>query len=450
MARVPRPGRDDSGVDAAVVPWLASAAGREAVASVRGLTADSLARSAALRKSGLDAAQAAAVLEQADLLERAVAGGVVDGLANPLPLLTRDGLEQGTRAVIARRRAALFAVAGARTVVDLSAGLGFDAAAVVRAGLRSVAIERDPAVAALLAHNLGMSPTNASEVRLFSDPAETAGMSDPLPSGDATGTAGIVGDATQMIDDLLAVIGPEDVVFVDPARRVAGRRSADGARALPERDPEQWSPSLSWVVALAARHSRIVIKVNPGFAHERVPDGWHAEWVSVGGVGVETTLWSFDAIPRRQVVVVRDGVLPSSVIHEFAGDTDARAETTDEIGAFLIEPDDVFGPSGLVDALAVSLNARRVGDTLWLTSNTPVETPFARTWRVVEELPAATKALRQALAERGIGNVTVKSKAAGVDAGTVRRDLRLTKGAPGAVVLLRATGTLRAILVDRA
>ena len=414
------------------------------------MTGDSLARSAALRKSGLDAPQAAAVLEQAELLERAVAGGAVDGLTDPLPLLTRDGLEQGTRAVIARRRAALFAVAGARTVVDLSAGLGFDAAAVVQAGLSSVAVDRDPAVATLLTHNLGTSPASASDVRLFSDPAKTVGMSDVSPSNGATGTAVIVGDATQVIDDLLALLGPDDVVFVDPARRVAGRRSADGARALPERDPEQWSPSLSWVVALAARHPRVVVKVNPGFAHERVPDDWHAEWVSVGGVGVETTLWSFGAIPQRQVVVVRDGVLPSSIVHEFAGDTDARAETTEDIGAFLIEPDDVFGPSGLVDALAVSLDARRIGDTMWLTSNTPVETPFARTWRVVEELPAAMKALRQALAERGIGNVTVKSKAAGVDAATVRRDLRLTKGAPGTVVLLRTGDSLRAVLVDRA
>ena len=423
-------------MDPDVVPWLASAAGREAVAQARGLGEDALATSAALRKTGLDAAQTAAVLEQADLLDRAVGSGVIDVLdTSTPPLLTRDGLEQATRAVVANRRAALFAVAGARTVVDLTGGLGLDAAAVVRAGLHSVVVEQEPLVAQLLATNLSTTPLGIGDLASLGDEPVHATV--------------VVADAMHAIDDLLDSLGPEDVVFVDPARRVAGRRSADGARALPERDPEQWSPPLSWVIGLATRHPRIVVKVNPGFAHDRVPDGWRAEWVSVGGSPVETTLWSFDAIPQRQVVVVRDGVMPSSIMHEFPGDGDASANMTDEVGAYLHEPDDAFGPSGLVDALAVSLGARRVGETMWQTSDVPIASPFARSWRVAVELPSATKALRAALVERGVGNVTIKSKAAGLDAAKVRADLRLTKGAAGTVVLLRANGTLRAFLVER-
>lgn len=430
------PAWDDSPVDSAVVPWLASAAGREAVAQSRGLGGDALAQSTALRKTGLDAAQTAAVLEQADLLDRARAGGVIDMLdANTPPLLTRDGLEQATRAVVANRRAALFAVASARTVVDLTGGLGLDAATVVRAGLRSIVVEHDPVVAQLLTTNLGATPRDIGDLTSRGD-------------GDGHATV-VVADAMHVIDDLLGLLGPEDVVFVDPARRVAGRRSADGARALPERDPEQWSPALSWVVGLADRHPRVVVKVNPGFTHERVPDGWRAEWVSVGGSPVETTLWSFDAIPQRQVVIVRDGVMPASVVHEFPGGADAKADATDEVGVFLHGPDDVFGPAGLVDALAVSLGAQRIGKTMWLTSDARIASPFVRSWRVVDELPTATKSLRAALVERGVGNVTIKSKAAGLDAAKARSDLRLTKGAPGTVVLLRTNGTLRAVLVER-
>ena len=142
----------DADERAAVARWLASpaaAAGLEAARlAVEAHPADPLAAGSLLRRQlpGLDPLQAAAVLEQATLAALARARYGIDGGL----LLTRDGLEQGTRPDVADRRARRFAHAGARRVLDLTAGLGFDAA-FLRAGLIVTAVERDPVVAQYLA-----------------------------------------------------------------------------------------------------------------------------------------------------------------------------------------------------------------------------------------------------------------------------------------------------------
>ena len=111
---------------------------------------DPLAAAAALRSAGMPADLAAAALTQAELRRRAVGkfGAAAAGM-----FLTRPGLEQATRGVVADRRAARLRAAGVTTLADLGCGLGADALAAARAGIRVYAVEADPLTAAMAAAN---------------------------------------------------------------------------------------------------------------------------------------------------------------------------------------------------------------------------------------------------------------------------------------------------------
>ena len=73
-----------------------------------------------------------------------------------------------------------------------------------------------------------------------------------LLAANLPGAGVIVGDCTDpgTLDSVLASLPDSAALFVDPARRT-GRRTADGSRAQSERDPERWSPPLSFVIGLA-------------------------------------------------------------------------------------------------------------------------------------------------------------------------------------------------------
>ena len=143
----------DAPTPAALAGWLVAAEGlrEDAGRALAAAPGDPLAAGAALRRRhpGLAVDRAAAVLDQAALSRLAADRyGITDRL-----LLTRDGLEAATQPAVAARRARLLAASGARRVLDLTAGLGFDSRAFAAAGLEVVAVERDPVTAVYLRHN---------------------------------------------------------------------------------------------------------------------------------------------------------------------------------------------------------------------------------------------------------------------------------------------------------
>ena len=391
-------------MDRDLARWLADPEGRAAAAEAGALSgADPLTRATELRRRlpDLDAARIAAALEQAELARRPG--------APPGWLLTRDGLEQGSRPAVAAWRAGVLAAAlgSGAGVIDATAGLGFDTAALLAAGLVVTAIEQDPAIAALLTAN---------------NPAARV----------------VVDDAARALPALLDGVA---AVFLDPARRVPGQRIGDGARARSERDPARWSPPLPWVVGLGDR-VRVAVKASPAVP---VPPGWQASWVSVDRTLVECALWSWTALPGDRGAVVID----DAGEHWMAA-AEAPAPEADP-GPVLLEPDTAVVAAGALDALASTLGAQRIPGSPWLTADAlPAQSPFARAFTVVDELPAQERALRAALRERGIANPTVKTAGAGIDAQAVRRAIGATTGPEGTVVLVRVAGRLRAYLVTAA
>ncbi|MFG3696933.1 methyltransferase domain-containing protein [Micromonospora sp. NPDC047620] len=365
----------------------------DAAARVAG--GDPLAAAAALRSAGMPPALAAAALTQAELRRRAVGkfGPAAAGM-----FLTRAGLEQATRGAVAARRARRLRAAGVRTLADLGCGLGADALAAARAGIRVYGVEADPLTAAMAAAN-----------------AEAAGLAElfTVECGDATAF-----DVSRV-----------DGVFCDPARRKAGT----GRRVF---DPNAYSPPWDFVVGLAARVPYTVVKVAPGIDHALIPAGAEAEWVSADGDLVEAALWCgrLAEVPRRATL------LRGAAAHALTGSGDAEAPVG-PIRRFLYDPDPAVVRAHLVAELAGALGATLADPSIaYLYADAPAATPFARRLEVTDVLPFSLKRLRALLRERRVGRVEILKRGSALEPEKLRRDLRLAGDEAASLVLTRVAG----------
>ncbi|MFC6019566.1 methyltransferase domain-containing protein [Plantactinospora solaniradicis] len=358
---------------------------------------DPLAAAAALRSAGVPAGLAAAALTQTELRRRAVAKFGPDAAGM---FFTRAGLEQATRSVVADRRAVRLRAAGVRTLADLGCGLGADAIAAARAGIRVYGVEADPVTAAMAAANAGAT-----------------GVADrfTVSRGDATRF-----DVTD-VDG-----GPVDAVFCDPARRRAGT----GRRVF---DPAAYSPPWDFLLGLADRIPRTVFKVAPGIDHALLPPGAEGEWVSVGGDLVEATVWCgpLGAAPRRATL------LTGAATHELTGTGAVRAPVG-PVRRYLYDPDGAVVRSHLVAEFAETVDGTLADpDIAYVYADSARPTPFARCLEVVDSLPFSLKRLRTLLRGLGIGRVEILKRGSALEPERLRRDLRLTGTEPISLVLTR-------------
>ncbi len=313
---------------------------------------------------------------------------------------TPDGLEQSTRAPVARHRAARVALAGPDSVLDAGCGIGGDLVALARAGLTVAGVDRDPLRVEVARANLA-----------------ALGLGGAVEVADVT-ALGLDGFA---------------MVFADPARRTERGRVFD---------VEGWSPPWPFVTGLLTRPS--CVKVAPGIPHHLVPDGVEAEWVSDRGEVKEAALWSPHlAAARRRATVIRGGGLATLTDEDDPGAAEVRP-----VGGYLYEPDGAVVRAGLVTAVAAGVDGGLVDEHIaYVTGDAPYTTPFARSYEVLEEVPFHERQLRAALRERGIGRLTIKKR--GVDAvpEDLRRRLSLRGDAEGTLVLTRVAGKGTALLV---
>lgn len=373
--------------------WLRGDAGSRLLvraAEARREESDPLRLAASLRREAT-AEQAAAAMTQLDLRERAVAKFGADAA---LMFFTPDGLEQATRARVADHRAGRLSAVGAPTVIDLGCGIGGDLVAFARAGLTSAGVDLDPLRVEVARANL-----------------DTLGL----------GGAVAVADATAVDHS------PFAVAFADPARRGARGRTFSVA---------DWLPSWEFVGTLFERDA--CVKTAPGIDHGAIPEGVEAEWVSEQGEVKEAALWSGAlASARRRATVIPAG---SGGLATLTEEDDPGAEVCD-VGAFLYEPDGAVIRAGLVTAVAAGVRGGLVDEHIaYVTSAEPFRTPFARGYRVVEELPFREKQLRAALRERGVGRLTIKKRGVDVSPEELRPRLALAGDAEATIVLTRAAG----------
>jgi SAM-dependent methyltransferase len=361
---------------------------------------DPLTAASALRSQGIPPELATAALTQAVLRRRAATKFGADASAL---LFTRAGLEQATRSEVAARRARRLARSGARTVADLGCGIGADAIAFARAGLRVLAVDADPLTAGVAAANVA-----------------ALGLADRVTVADR--------DAREVAIDGV------DAVFCDPARR-----TASGRRVF---DPTAYSPPWDFVVGLAERVPRTVLKLAPGIDHTLVPPGAEAEWVSVNGEVVEAAFWCgpLAAAPRRATV------LRGGDAHELTGSGDETAPVG-PVRRYVYDPDGAVVRAHLVAEFAGTVDGTLADPTIaYVYADSPRPSPYGRCLEVLETLPFSLKRLRSALRARGVGRLTIAKRGSAVDVERLRRDLKPTGDAELTVVLTRVAGAQTALL----
>ena len=377
--------------------WLLTDDGHalmETAATVSG--GDELAAQRTLRRQA-SAERVAAALTQVELRRR---GAAKFGDLATRMFFTPDGLEQATRLPVARHRAARLAAASTATLVDLGCGIGGDLVATASAGIIVAGLDLDPLSVAVAEANLT-----------------------------ALGLAGAV-----MVADATTVdTTPFDVAYADPARRSARGRTWS---------VDDWLPPWSFVEQLLRRDA--CVKVAPGIPHELVPDGVEAEWVSDHGEVKEAALWSGRlATTARRATVIGDGGLATLT------DEDDPGAGTRDVGGFLYEPDGAVIRAGLVTAVAAGVEGGLVDEHIaYVTSDATYRTPFARGYRVLEQLPYREKQLRAALRERSIGTLTIKKRGVSIVPDELRQRLALRGDRTATLVLTRVAGRGAALLVE--
>lgn len=375
--------------------WLLTDDGQQLLAAATEAGDDSLATQTRLRRTA-EPAQVATAVTQAVLRVkgRAKFGELADRM-----YFTSEGLEQATRLRVAEHRAARLVASSADTVIDLGCGIGGDLVAAARAGLICAGVDLDPVRVAVAQANL-----------------------------DALGLPG----AVSVTDATTVDPTPFDVAFADPARRGARGRTFD---------VDDWTPPWSFVEGLLARDS--CVKVAPGIPHDLVPAGVEAEWVSDRGEVKEAALWSgrLATTARRATVIGESGLATLT-------DEDDPGGEVRPVGAYLYEPDGAVIRAGLVTAVAAGVGGGLVDEHIaYVTSDESFRTPFARGYRVLEEVPYREKQLRAALRERGIGRLTIKKRGVDVVPEQLRKRLDLHGEQEATLVLTRVAGAGTAFLV---
>lgn len=372
--------------------------------------ADSLKLNETLRKAGHSPELVAAALTQSRL--RAKAEAKFGEFAHQM-LFTQAGLEQATRLSIAALHAQRFTTAGITNVADLGCGLGADSLAMASLDINVTAVEMDEITAACTTVNLMPFP----HAKVLCAKAEEV--------------------------DLDGITG----VWLDPARRTT---STSGTTRL--FDPEAFSPPLSFVESLADKGLAVGVKMGPGIPHDAVPDTAEAQWISINGDVVEAGLYfnqlARPGIRRAALVIGKHGSSELTSTEKYQPqEQDAQIGP---VSSYLYEPDGAVIRAGLVADLARVMDAHLLDEHIaYLSSDEPIDTPFARSYKVIEVKPFNVKALKAWVKANRIGVLDIKKRGVSTTPEELRRQL-LTgsgKGPNKATLVLTRIGEDRVAIV---
>ncbi|MEY4323024.1 MAG: hypothetical protein RL410_805 [Actinomycetota bacterium] len=405
-----------------IVDWLQTPHGQHAIELAQGVkkaSNDPLTVASTLeRELGLPSTYRAAASLQADLRDRLVARW---GKA-PEMLLTRDGIEQATHPLVRQWRSQRLAQLGITRIADLGCGLGFESQTFAEHGITVRAAERDVETAAIATLNLAKLSARVDVFDVVED--ETA---------------------------LEALLNDVDAVFVDPARRDANApRTVDGASGNRISDPEDWSPSWSWVSELASTNPKVVAKVAPGIDHTLLPENSQTVWFSIKNVLVEASVWfsGFALTPDRIAIAVdRHG--------DFAQIDSAHAtsEAIGKVEKFILDPAPSITRAGLVQQLAALTHAHRIDEHLGYLScsDEPEDSPLFVTYEVIRSVKCDEKILASSLAEIGARDIQISGRGHRVDTETLTKKLKknLNGDKVISILLARIGDDITAILAQR-
>lgn len=378
--------------------WLASPQGRDVCAEMAaGNTADTPTAIARWRER-LDADLVIAAWTQVQLRAAAEAKFT---RADEM-LFDRTGLEQSTDEVVALHKARRFA--GSQAIVDLCCGIGGDTLALA-----------------------GTAPVAAVDI------------SGPRATMAAHNASAYGGKAEGIISDVELTHPSADAAHIDPDRRPAGRR---------EHEAERGSPDLVAVQSLVRRYRNVAVKLSPGADFTRLPFEAEIELISHRGNCKQAVAWT----GRFAEVFRRATVLPASasITATREADLDWPPPVPVERACYLLEPDPAVIRANLVGVLARQLDCHPVDPRIaWLLADRPIDTPLARTFKVIDTIGFNQKKLRPWLAGHDVGSLDIKTRGTAFGPEDLSRRLRLTGSSHATLLVTRVGDTPLAVLAQR-
>jgi len=333
---------------------------------------------------------------------------------------TRAGLEQASAEVLARHSARRFL--GLPLVADLCCGIGGDLMALTASADRVLAVDADLSTLRFARRNVAVQASGASAASAAADQWH-GGRVDRRGPGQRPAAVGFVcADVRDLPPTMLGALAG---AFIDPARRTGGRRLRAGDS----------QPSLDWCLGLASLVPRVGVKAAPGLPHDLVPAGWEAEFVAAGRALKEALLWS----PGLASATRRATILPGgdSLV---AAPADEPVRVADP-GEYLLDPSPAVTRAGLVQELARELGAWQIDPMIaFLSADSPIATPFARTLRVLESMPWHEKRVAAKLRELSVGAADIRRRGLAGDVEQIHRRLSLRGDKSATVVLTRRNG----------
>jgi hypothetical protein len=395
--------------------FLVSPAGSELLTEAKSLNGSFLQRLTALRKK-YPASVVSAALELLELRHRAQKKF---SRADEM-FFTKEALEQSSGETVSRYRAERFDQDS--RILDLACGIGGDAIALANRGFVT-AVDNDPIKVVMAERNL-------------------------LVYGE--------GDRAKMVcSDVSEILLAADSAFVDPSRRVEGRRSTSLTRM---------SPSLEFLAKLRESVPDCAVKLSPMTHDEELEalDG-EIEFISDSGECKEALVWfgRFRTAEKRATVLTPGKLalgdqnvsntesvtcVQSPQCFSMVDEHSERATVVEPSG-YLYEPDPSVIRAHLVDQLALRIEAGKLDEHIaYLTSDKRVETPFARVYDIIESMPFNLKQISRRFRELGAGKVVVKKRGVPFEPQEIEDRLKLSGENEYILVLTRIQGKAWAIV----
>jgi hypothetical protein len=210
--------------------------------------------------------------------------------------------------------------------------------------------------------------------------------------------------------DITKEISRSPVYHFDPSRRTEMQRSFM---------PEEYIPPLSTVESILEQSPDVIAKVSPLFSLTESGE-YSADIISLNGEVKEILLCygRFNKNTIRAIILPEEEIL---VPDPSISDEDEEAEPK----TYLFEPDPAVVKGGMVPSVAKKLGLSIITpEVRYLTGEQAVESPFVKTFEIMEVLPFSYKQLNRYLKRNSIGNISVKCKDSAIKTGSITKKLK--------------------------
>ncbi|GIV17839.1 MAG: hypothetical protein KatS3mg022_3274 [Armatimonadota bacterium] len=223
-------------------------------------------------------------------------------------------------------------------------------------------------------------------------------------------------------------------LFMDPSRRVEGRRSSS---------PDKWQPHWKAVCRLAGSVRGALVKTTPALEPSLIPPDCEREYISAEGECRELLLAFGEC---RQGISHGALVLPEGAKLVATG---APAPPVCPPMEWIYDPDPAVVAAHLLPELAEILGGYLLNPYIaYLTAKQRVDTPFARAYRMIDYFPYSRKRLFERLRALRAGSLIVKKRGVDISPEQLTRQWEPAGGQTVTVLLYRADSGVVAVLAQ--